>query len=89
MSGDAVLLGGGYSWRSGDPSVAEPGWSAMAVVANPVLGLSLGTLATGPLGLASRDDSLGQVVLPRGVAVDGGRCSCSRPTAAASIAMTA
>ena len=45
----------------------------MVVVANPVLGLSLGTLATGPLGLGSRDDSLGQVVLPRGVAIDGDR----------------
>ena len=71
MSGDAILLGGGYSWRSGDPSVAEPGWIPAPVVANPVLGLSLATLATGPLGLGSPDDSLGQLVLPRGVAIDG------------------
>ena len=50
---------------------SRPGWSARRSSRIRRLGLSLGTLATGPLGLASRDDSLGQFTLPRGVAVDG------------------
>ena len=71
MNGNAILLGAGYSWRSGDPAAANAGSATTTVVANATLGLALGTIARGPLGLGSPDDSLGRIVLPRGVAVDG------------------
>ena len=71
MNGSSWLLGGGYSWHSGDPAAAQPAQGPSAVVANATLGLSLSTLPNGPLGLSSADDSLGRLALPRGVAVDG------------------
>lgn len=63
MSGTSWLLGAGYPWFTGAGSEA--------VVANPVIGLSLATLPQGSLGLGSGDDSLGRLTLPRGVAIDG------------------
>lgn len=67
MSGTSVLLGGGYPWLTFDAAgvVGTP-----TVVANAHRGLSLPSLADGPLGLLSADGSLGRLVLPRGVAID-------------------
>ncbi|CUI07389.1 phage tail protein [Massilia antarctica] len=62
MNGTSWLLGSGNPWRSADPG---------AVVANQHSGMSLASLATGQLGLASPDGSLGQLTLPSGVALDG------------------
>ncbi|CAN7806219.1 phage tail protein [Paraburkholderia hospita] len=70
MSGTSWLLGSGNPWHSADPA-AEFAGAPSAVVANPRAGLALASLANGPLGLASPDDSLGQLTLPRGIAVDG------------------
>jgi phage tail-like protein len=71
MSGSSWLLGGGYPWLSGDAGSRQPGVGRGGVVADPDAGLTLAALPAGPLGLASPDDSLGQLTLPRGVAVDG------------------
>src|SRR5215208_3573982 len=71
MNGASWLLGGGYSWHSGDPAADRPGATRTTVIANADDGLSLATLADGPLGLASKDESLGRLTLPRGVAIDG------------------
>jgi phage tail-like protein len=68
MNGRSWLLGAGYPW---DPDAAQPPGAAAGVVVDAGLGLSLATLAAGPLGLASPDDSLGRLTLPRGVALDG------------------
>lgn len=70
MSGNSWLLGSGNPWRSADPA-AESADAPGTVVANARAGLSLASLGSGPLGLASPDDSLGQLTLPRGIAVDG------------------
>jgi phage tail-like protein len=67
MSGTAWLLGSGYPWPSG----GDGGVAGAFVVANSREGLSLAAMPSGALGLASSDDSLGQLVLPRGIAVDG------------------
>jgi len=66
MSGTSWLLGDGYSWRS---AAGAPG----AVVANDVAGMTLATLPDGAFGLASADGSLGRLVMPRGVVLDGDR----------------
>ncbi len=70
MNGTSWLLGANYPWFSGTAGAEDPG-SNSAVVANAKIGLSLATLAPGPLGLESADDSLGRLTLPRGVAIDG------------------
>lgn len=67
MSGAAWLLGGGYPW----PSAGDGGVAGATVVAHPRAGLSLASLPSGALGLMSSDDSLGQLILPRGIAIDG------------------
>lgn len=70
MSGTSVLLGSGYPWQTaGDDAFAA--LPQAAVIANAHDGLSLPALPDGPLGLASADGSLGRLVLPRGVAVEG------------------
>lgn len=71
MNGTSWLLGGGQPWRTGSAE-DQPGVSQSAVVANAETGLSLATLSDGIFGLASTDDSLGRLTLPRGVAVEGG-----------------
>lgn len=71
MSGTSVLLGSGYSWHTACGDDAFAGRMQAAVVANERDGLSLPSLPDGPLGLTSTDDSLGRLVLPRGVAVEG------------------
>jgi len=70
MNGTSWLLGGGYPWYSGSPAAEQPGIAPSAVVANERTGLSLATLSEGALGLASPDDSLGQLTPPRGVATE-------------------
>jgi phage tail-like protein len=70
MNGTSWLLGSGYPWYSGSSAAEHPGLAPSAVVANVHSGLSLASLPSGPLGLASPDDSLGQLTLPRGVAVE-------------------
>jgi len=70
MNGTSWLLGGGYPWFSASPTAEHPGTGTSAVVANEHYGLSLASLPSGPLGLAAPDDSLGQLTLPRGVAVE-------------------
>ncbi|KGQ19371.1 Phage tail protein [Lysobacter dokdonensis DS-58] len=64
MNGTSLLLGAGYPWYS------DTGAAQRAIVANAVTGLSLATLPDGAMGLASSDDSLGRLTLPRGVAID-------------------
>jgi phage tail-like protein len=71
MSGTSWLLGGGYPWYSVDSSAEAPG-SGSPVIASPS-GLSLPSLRDGPLGLFAPDGSIGRLVLPLGVAVDGGQ----------------
>lgn len=61
-TGTSWLLGAGYPWHTA---------SAMDVVANARNGLSLRALPDGALGLGAADGSLGQLTLPRGVAIDG------------------
>lgn len=65
MIGTSWLLGGGNPWRTADPDGGGD------IVANAQTGLALASLADGPLGLGSPDGSLGQLTLPRGIAVDG------------------
>jgi phage tail-like protein len=69
MTGTSWLLGDGNPWYSGSSAAEHPGSAPSAVVANESSGLSLASLHQGSLGLASPDDSLGQLTLPRGVAV--------------------
>jgi len=71
MNGSSWLLGSGNPWHTAGADDAVPGPTPPATVANEQDGLSLPSLAAGPLGLASADDSLGRLVLPRGVAVEG------------------
>lgn len=71
MSGSSWLLGGGYPWWSGDDASRRQGVARGHVVVDPDEGLSLAALPAGPYGLASPDDSLGRLTLPRGVALDG------------------
>ncbi|HEY8147697.1 MAG TPA: hypothetical protein VIK51_02120, partial [Vicinamibacteria bacterium] len=72
MSGTSWLLGGGYPWYSAEPADRAT-TASTRVVANDRLGLSLPTILDGPRGLRSPDGSLGQVVLPLGIAIDGDR----------------
>ena len=67
MSGTSWLLGGGYPWYPDPGPPHQPG----ALVANPRTGLALASLAAGLLGLGSPDESLGGLILPRGIAVEG------------------
>jgi phage tail-like protein len=70
VTGTSWLLGAGYSWSSGSADDA-PTAAVGTVVANDVEGLSLAALSSGAFGLANPDGSLGRLVLPRGVAIDG------------------
>lgn len=70
MSGTSVLLGSGYPWQTAGDDTFAPSPGA-PVVANAHGGLSLPALPEGPLGLLSDDGSLGRLVPPRGVAVEG------------------
>jgi phage tail-like protein len=69
MNGTSWLLGDGYPWYSDSSAAGHPGSVPSAAVANESNGLSLASLPEGPLGLASPDDSLGRLTLPRGVAI--------------------
>ena len=71
MSGTSVLLGSGCTWRTAGADDAWGDAPGGTVVANDNQGLSLPARADGPLGLTSGDDSLGRLVLPRGVAIEG------------------
>jgi phage tail-like protein len=72
MNGTSWLLGGGYPWHTGSASDGETGALQLAIAANDEVGLSLATLPNGVFGLASPDDSLGRLTLPRGVAAENG-----------------
>lgn len=71
MIGTSWLLGAGNPWHTAGADALSVGPEAQAAIANPRNGLELASLAEGPLGLNSSDDSLGRLVLPRGIAVAG------------------